>query len=274
LDDEDREAARALVGKRKKKRVQEGAAFYQQTWFKAVAFGVPAVVVAVVLALLLLGKPSQDSLYRSAEQATAGELEDKVEARKHGPIFQYLTYYGDRDDDKTKWVRKKVNEIDVAECERLLLNRLRNSINTGLDDDERAARAAVELEDNADLKKAVDSWAKLLKYKDEPLRPEPSEKRSYGLLAEARIETLKDVERSEDKLEKGAKGLTKGFTPVGEHEKLAAEALKLELQKAPQARDKWDELQKKGVDPDGLTLRPWWSLLAAKRIRGLGPAPK
>src|SRR5207247_5723857 len=134
--------------------------------------------------------------------------------------------------------------------------------------------AAVEFEDNIELKKAIDGWGKLLKYKDEPLRPEPSEKRAFGLLAEARIETLKDVERREERLEKGVKGLTKGFAPVGDNEKLAAEALKLELQKAPQARDKWEELQKKAVDPDGLALRPWWSLLAAKRLRGLGPPPK
>jgi serine/threonine-protein kinase len=272
VEREDQEAARALLRKKKKKRAQ--AAFYQSLWFKAAMIAVLLLVILTVFIVVFLVKPSAESLYQRAEQVMAsGDLEKKVEARKEGPIYDFLRYYGDRDDDLAHKVRGWADKIDAEECERQVLLRMNLAIKTTVDDQEFECRKAIEAENAGNLKTARTLWLSLVKNKEEPQKPLPSDKRSLGLLAHDRLKLLDKVDEREKKLEKGVteSGFAKGYKPADDNEKKAAEAYQLELQTSPKAREAWEEFQKK-FKSDALPTE-WW-LLAAKRLRDLGEVPK
>ena len=270
VDAHDKDAVRALLGKKKKRRRPEGA-FYRRTWFKAAAMAGALVGIVALALFFILVKPSPDSLYKSAAQAMASDdLEVKVRARKpDGAISEFLRYYGDRDDEQAQKIRKWADVVDAEEAERLLLTRLDNDIFTGVDEDELNCRDGVEAENEGRLKAARDIWMKVAKYKEIPQQPEPSEKRSYGLLALGRLHTLDEVDKREKRLEKGVtvKGFAGGYEPADDNEKAAAKAFQLELQKSPKANEAWEDLRKK-LKRNPASTRPWW-LLATKRLREL-----
>jgi len=276
VDADDKEAVRALLGRKKKKRRRGAAAFYQRTWFKASLLGGSLLAIVAVLFVIFFVPPSPESLFNGAEQVMkSDDLAQKVEARKDGPLYRYLSYYGDRDDEQTRKIRGWADSVDAEECERLVLKRLRAYINTGgVDKDEQACRDAVEAEEEGNLQTARSIWTTLAKYKEEPQKPEPSDKRSYGLLAQARLDTLDFVEQREKKLEKGVtkNGLAPGYTPLNDHEEKAAHTFESALKEPMLAPEAWKALQKQ-FDRDDPGQRPWW-LLAAKRLRGLASGAK
>jgi eukaryotic-like serine/threonine-protein kinase len=271
VDADDTEAVRALLGKKKKKRRREHVAFYQRTWFKAIGLVASLLAIVAVMVVVFFVPPSQESLYKSAEQVMkSDDLELKLTARTSGPLYRYLSYYGDRDDEQTHKIRRWADAVDAEECERWVLKRMRDNINIGgVDKDEEACRDAIEAEDEGALKTARSIWNTLVKYKDEPRKPEPSEKRSYGLLAQTRLDALDNVEKREKTLEKNVtdKGFATGYEPADDYEKSAAKAFQLERQKSPKAAEAWEEFRKK-FERDTATTRPWW-LLANKHLRGL-----
>jgi eukaryotic-like serine/threonine-protein kinase len=275
VEADDRDAVRALLGKKKKKKLDQ-TAFYARTWFKAAALGTALLAVVAALIVVLFVPPSAESLFKNAEQVmNTDDLEQKVEARKDGSLFRYLSYYGDRDDEPSRKIRHWADLVDAQESERWVLKRLRESLNFGgVDKNEQACRDAIEAEDEGNLQAARGIWTPLAKYQEEPQKPQPSEKRSYGLLAQARLATLDYVEQREKKLEKGVtkSGLAAEYTPPNDYEKKAAAAFQLALQEPTKARATWKEFQKQ-FDRDESAQRPWW-LLAAKRLRGLTDAPK
>jgi hypothetical protein len=269
IEEEDKEAARALLGRKKKKRkpAQE-LAFYERLWFKGTAIVLALAGIAAVLAAVFLVKPSAESLYKSAEQVIAsGNHDAQVEARTDGPIHRYLNFYDDRNDEQTTKIRQWADDIDAKEFERLVLKRRRIGIDVY--DYDLESRKAVDAEDAGDVRTAREIWTKLDKYKDEPRKPSPSEKRSCGLLAQNRLITLDEMDKHEQRLEKTVTkdGVVKGVQLADEIEKKAAEAYQLELQKSPDAARAWERL-KQSLDGAGPETRPWW-LLAAKRCRGL-----
>jgi serine/threonine-protein kinase len=270
VDDEDKDAARALLGKKKKKkRRQELPGFYRSVWFKAAVCAGLLLAIVVVLIRVVFVNPSADDLYQSAaEIMKTGDHADKWAARTEGPISRYLTYYKDLKDSKTADVINWADKIDVAECERWLLNRLRNNRNTGgVDEDEKTARNAVEAEDIGDLKAARELWKKLQHYKDEAIKPEPTsyEQRSFGLLAEHRLKKLDEVEKLDKELTK------KNFKAATDREKLAVAAMQEHFaEKTKEAREKWEDLKKRILDRDKAEDRLWW-LLAVKHIRSSDP---
>src|SRR5262249_58361247 len=113
-------------------------------------------------------------------------------------------YGGGGEEALTRRVAKWADEVDAEECERVVLKRLRNGINTGVDEDEIVCRKAIAAEEAGDLAEARELWSKLDKYRQEPLKPEPSDKRSYGLLAQARLLTLDEGDQRAKRLGKGA----------------------------------------------------------------------
>jgi serine/threonine-protein kinase len=274
VDRDDLEAARWLVGRRKKKKKEEeiGPAFYQKVWFKAAALSVLLLAVLVVLFFVFFVKPSAESLYRDAERAMASsDLEKRLEARRRdGPIYDYLRYYGDVDNETTRKVKKWADEIDCEYTEKHLLKRFEDNVGVGVDQEEKDFRKAVEAERKGDLKEAREFWGKLAaKYKDRPLAPEPSEERSTGLIAQVHLATLDEVDRIDKRLDKGvaASGYVGGYKPEDDHEKEAAKCVQQERKKdakAP-ASKAWEDFQKK-FDRDLPATRKWW-LLAAKHLR-------
>jgi eukaryotic-like serine/threonine-protein kinase len=275
VDALDKEAVRALLGKKKKKRRRKEGAFYQRTWFKAAGLAASLLAIIGALVVVFFVPPSQEALFKSAEQTMkSGDLDQKAEARTVGPLYRYLSYYGDRDDEQTHRIRKWADQVDTEECERLVLRRLRGDINLGVDQEEDACREAIEAEDAGIFPAARGIWTQLARYREEPQKLEPSEKRSYGLLAQSRLDTLDLVEQREKKLEKSVtkQGLTPEYTPSSDNEKKAAETFQLALKDPTNASKAWKDLQKQ-FQRDEPAQRPWW-LLAAKRLRMLAINPK
>jgi hypothetical protein len=273
IEADDKEAVRALLGRKKKKRPEERLAFYQRGWFKAIVLGVVLVAVVGALAAYFLVPPTPEALFKSVEQVMAnGDLEQKVAARQSGAIHKYMSLFGGQDDEPTRKVRQWADEIDAEEYERRLLKRI--NVKIQLDKDEAQCQAAMLMEDEGDLAQARATWAVLAKYKEGPPRPTPSDKRSCGLFAENHLVILDDVDTREKALQKVAtkNGLSARFDPADDIEKKAADAMLVQLQDPPKAAKAWEEFQKK-LDRDSAAQRAWW-LLAAKRLYELKQAPK
>src|SRR5262249_43043831 len=99
LTDEDKQAARALL--RKKKRKERGAPFYQRGWFVGACLVLLLAAIGVVFYFAFLRKPSPDDLYAQAKALMATDDAKKWLEARSGPVKEYLDYYGDRDDDLT-----------------------------------------------------------------------------------------------------------------------------------------------------------------------------
>src|SRR5262249_40014994 len=86
-DEEDREAARVVAGRRKRKR--KGKPWYERAWLKAVGL---LVVLAIVIGciVIVLQPPSQEKLYKEAEKLMTSGSEDDVEKAIDGPIKRYM----------------------------------------------------------------------------------------------------------------------------------------------------------------------------------------
>jgi serine/threonine-protein kinase len=272
LDEDDREAARSLLGKKKKKK--KAAPLTERTWFKAALYGSGLVVLLVVFYLLVLKKPSADSLHEQARKVfDTGTLEEKAEARKEGPIAAYLRYYGERDDAQAKEVRSWADRIDGEYADDLLLRRLRKGLEAA-DSDEKRAWLAIEEEDAGKLADARILWGKLLKNKEE----KEAEKRAYGLAAEERLRKLDEVDAREKKvvarIQKGE--ILKEAPKSEEPEELALYALGRELTGSEGAAAAWEKLHNAlKLDLDDPAKRPWY-LMATRHWRELKgpPAPK
>jgi eukaryotic-like serine/threonine-protein kinase len=270
VDAEDRDAALALLGKKKKKKRRESVPIYMQPLVQAGVLLVALVALGAGLAYMLLAKPSPESLYKRAKLVMdENDRDSKWDARREGPIYQYLTYYGDREDDAAREIRKWADRIDAAEAQRQIeVWAKQDKLDRGEQQD---TWDAMKAENAGDLEEARKLWSGLLKFK-EPAGPQFSLTRGLFVLADRRLQALTTAETLEKKLQKNVteKGLNKGYVPADDNEKTAADAFKSELKKAPDAREAWLALQKK-VDKDNQADRPFW-LLSTKHLRDL-PEP-
>ncbi|MFO0881001.1 MAG: serine/threonine-protein kinase [Gemmataceae bacterium] len=123
LDQEDRDAARALRGKkgRRKKKV---VPWHQQIWLRALGI---LVVLAFVVGciIVLLQPPSPASLHRQAERLMQSDNPERHDQAREGPIREYLARYGSRDDAMTEQVRRWAEDYDSARYEKLIERHLR-----------------------------------------------------------------------------------------------------------------------------------------------------
>jgi hypothetical protein len=270
VEAEDRDAALALLGKKKKKRKRESVPLYMQPLVHAGVLLLALLTLGGGLAYMLLSKPSPETLYRRAKLVMEeNDRDSKWDARREGPIYQYLTYYGDREDDAAKQIRKWADWIDASEAQRQIeVWAKQGKLDPG---EQQETGDALKAENAGDLDEARKLWTGLLKFK-EPVGPEFSLKRGLFALADRRLDALANAEKLDKKLEKNVteKGFNKGYKPADDNEKSAADAFQLELKKAPEAREAWQALQKK-VDKDNQLERPVW-LLATKHLRDL-PEP-
>ncbi len=116
-DAADKEAARNLIGKKKKK-VKKGLPFYRQAWFVGLAaLGVLALFGGL---LYLLFRPaSPERLYARAEKLMQKNTPEDWDTAYNGPIKEYLQNYGDLPGEHTEKIRQWRDQIEVAECDRL-----------------------------------------------------------------------------------------------------------------------------------------------------------
>jgi serine/threonine-protein kinase len=265
LDEEDREAALTLLGKRrKKKRKKKGVSFYQQIWFKAAVLSVVLVAMGYLFFGVLLAKPSPEKLYAQAKKLMAsGEHDDQVEARA-GPIADFLKYYSDRDDAQARKMQAWADQVDVAELERRLAFWIRRQAQI-TNDAERTARNAVKQENEGYVAEARKSWESLLEYLEEK---KPT-KRSWGLLAQKRLNDLSNVENRDkefktrlQQIHEQAQVYKPERTAPGEaflafyYEKFGDSWL---------ARERWEKLRLKYKDDS--SNRSWFVLAAAHLLK-------
>jgi tRNA A-37 threonylcarbamoyl transferase component Bud32 len=97
LDEEDKEAARTLLGKKKKKKV---VPFHKKRWVQGVG---------IVLALLAMGSIIYSAFKPASPEILHAQAKDLMKKKDYraalGPIQQYLDRYGDRDEKETAEIR-------------------------------------------------------------------------------------------------------------------------------------------------------------------------
>ncbi len=272
LDETDKDAARTLLGKKKKKKT---VPFYRKGWFQAAAISAILLVMAYVFYAAFIKAPSAESLFALAEKlAQSASLQDRKDARK-GPITLFLEYYPD--DKNATRVRDWADDIDREVLELQMHNRRNTGFKIADGDEgerEKLARKALDDEDAGKRDDAEKTWSKLAEFKsnkrDDLARP-------WGLVADKYLQQLHEVdglykqiqERVDQESKEPKDGKKEKSKKPTEAEKDTAE-MKMALQAARserekkfrQARDLWEDLKKHAEKET--TLRQW-HLLAAQR---------
>jgi eukaryotic-like serine/threonine-protein kinase len=252
LDETDREIARTLLGKKKKKvKVQP---FYTKNWFTASAGG--GLLLALAIGVwFLLQPPSADTLYKDAEKKMAsGSIDDHREAARE-PIRLFLDHYP-FDLRKAQMIAWR-SRYELEDCQRCV----RNDIHVA--DDPGAGWAAVTAEREGRLDDAVKSWEKVVPLKD----GDDSDRRGWGLLAEKSLRSLREADEIFARL---SKQLGKKSSKKEDKSTLSdPDRLTLDVLAAMEAEDRRaallavDELQRSTENNDD--QRAYW--LLAKKLR-------
>jgi serine/threonine-protein kinase len=260
LDEQDKEAARTLLGKRRKRgRRRRAVPHMSRLWVKGL--GLCAVLVFIVYCLYLaLKRPSPEALYANAKEVMASTDPDDWGDTESGPIADFLKYYPNRDDDEARQMRAWADQVDQYNRERRLLAWIANGAPvTG--DAEQAARDAIRDENAGNLVAARKGWEGLRTHKEDSNR----KTRSWGLLAEKRLAGLQAVFDLELKLQgrlDEAHTQLRIFRPGKDAEDKMALALLYEQRDDPWlAHDHWEKLRQSYREKPKKRL---WFLLAAK----------
>ena len=266
LDEDDKEAARAMLGKKKKKKEKP---FYTKGWFTILALMLVASAISILVYFAFIKTPSAESLYAQAKTLTKSD----AKAAREGPIADFLRYYPDHPDrDMVTQMQRLADQYDFELRERQMLNRYES--NKPFDpedrDEEQLARKALDDEKLGDLKEAAVKWKKLSAKKGST----DANLRAWGLVGERYGQDIDDIDahakRLKIKLDENAK-------PSDELDGLALAACKEELaikdtaekDRATQrakARDAWDRLKRDAGKH--IEDRPW-RLLADRRLKEL-----
>jgi serine/threonine-protein kinase len=278
LDETDKEAARTLVNKKKKRK--KNVPFFRRGWFLGIALSAALVGIGYFFYWTFIKPPSPESLIEQAEQLRKSASRDArfIPALSKGPVADFLSYYPKhaRAAEVTRWGQ----EIDRDELERILRSFRQKPRDQG---EEWYARALDE-EDAGKLDKADEYWSKLRGYKN----PDDPFEHAYGLVAAKYSEQLDEVKRLEQEIHKKArkelntkqaKTNAESKTKQDEDKKgdirddeLAMKAMVAELgTNAAAAKNCWEQLKEQTREsPD----RRQWYLLAVKRLRGLQSSAK
>jgi eukaryotic-like serine/threonine-protein kinase len=255
LEDEDKDAARTLLGRKKRKK--KAVPIFQRRWFQGAILSLLLVGIVIVLARALR-PPSPDELYAQA----SGIMEDSDPERwEHAkkPIDEFLERYPDH--EKARLVRSWATRIEAQEQEDSLRRRMHLRHNLGLEfeprsDAEGLAYQAVRYQDFGDLATARERWQELKKKTEK----DASEK-AWRLVAERKLEELKG-KAPEPKNPKEAKAEAAGRVALVQ--KKVKEALKLvDAGKTTEARSLADDIVNLYGKNDALTRQ----VDEAKKVR-------
>jgi serine/threonine-protein kinase len=165
-DEEDREAARTLMTGRGRSRKKSKTRLYQRVWFRAAGMLILLAGLVTILALVFQ-PPSAARLYKRAEKLMASADFEKHEEALDGPIKEYLTRYGSRDDSMTRQVRAWADDTEVRQCENLVQKYLDKERSKSVikfhaqGETQELAFAAAKAEDDGAAEKAADLWRKV-----------------------------------------------------------------------------------------------------------------
>ncbi len=261
LDEADREAARALLGKKKRKKKR--TPIYQRGWFVTAAVGAVLAGVAGLMYYVFFVPPSLEALHRQAEEMMKWNDVASWKEAQEGPLALFCTHYKDADGKLADDMRRWLNDANRGLTESWMHNR--RSQNLPADDKgEAQARAALDAEDAGNLPRALSTWEVLARQKDDA----DDDKRGWGLVADKYAVQLRQLDRQMAALYQKTAG-SAGKTLKGEspEEELAIQALRAEhAQERGKARDAWEELKR---STDGRAEQRSWYLMAAYKLRGL-----
>ncbi len=263
LDEADKEAARTLLGKKKKKKT---VPVYRRGWFTVSAVAAVLVALGIGFYLAFLKVPSPESY---VETATSQLKSSDFATRKEGraTIDEFLRHY--KDHDKAKMMQSLADQFDLEECDKQMHNR-RNARFKAEPGAESLAREALDYEDLGKLAEALQPWTQLVKFKEKT----NAEDRAWGLVGEKYLKELRSVSKLyEDLTVKVKKEITTGNKSLGETkaEGLALDAVRKEATNQAQALNAWNDLKTQTKD-DADNRR--WYLLAAQKHRELSEMQK
>lgn len=251
LDETDKDIARTLLGKKKKK--ARALPVYARNWFTGVALGVIGLAAIALVYGLFIKAPSGESLHR---QAAALMKSDDPERHKEArdPIDNYLRYYPDGANarDMLAWR----DQIDVESIRFYIKNERKSPT------DPKEAWQAVKDESEGRLAEARKGWAVV---KDLP--GTDTDQRAWKVFAAL---SLADIERA-DRIEKTLSDRVRNEDldgvkpPASEVERHALVGLRAQRDdNAREAKNAWDELRR--LSEQASDWRPY-HLLALKRLR-------
>lgn len=264
LDDQDKETARSLIGKKKKKKA---VPIHRRGWFTG-AVSLLALAGLVAGAWWVFFAPeSAESLLRRAERTLQEKAwENRRQARE--PLTTFLATYAEH--PRAKEAQGWADALDLEECDRQMHNR-RNAKFKADGDAEELAWAALDAEDVGKLAEAAVTWKSLLKYRTSGKR----EERSWGLVAAKYLQELNAVaELANGTAAQVQAEIDSGKTASAENqaENLARTAFRHELRRElPQALVAWKDLK---VETAGKDEQRRWYLLAAGKVRELETTSK
>jgi serine/threonine protein kinase len=235
LTAEDREALRALRGKKRKKKPRDDRLWWEKPLFQATV-AVMGLLVIVGVAAWALWPPSADKLYQAVKHASEPEQQRKA-------VEAYLKRFGQTEDDRTLEVAAIFRDLVVRERSRVLHNRFQRGMSQPLDNDDpdayKLAWKALESEKSGNLSLAEQYWKQLLERFAEQaqlpftLEEETLQKARWGWLAQRRLQLLQDVKKLAETLRKQVEEYREFERPFPtdptQPETLALRAVRLEL---------------------------------------------
>jgi eukaryotic-like serine/threonine-protein kinase len=267
-DEEDKEAARSLLGK-KGRRKRKRAPFYSRLWF--VAAGIVAVLALMAGVLfLVLQPPDPQTLYARAKKLMESPGFDDHEKAyaDDGPIKVYLAHYASRPGDQTAQMLAWKKQVDVEECEdslQKLLKRHHKNLNSDpASDAEGQAKKAALAEEAGDLTEAERLWQEMT----EKYGPSSGQDH-WGILAAHHLEADQAVpEREKALLEELKKCHATGREPALEGmDKDAFTALRYEqFGDLASALSRFDDMKEKSAKEPDLHF---WQVFAAHKCKDL-----
>jgi serine/threonine-protein kinase len=269
ISDEDRDAARALLGKKppKKKKKDEPAGF--PMWILQATGLVLALIVIIGIIIFAFQPPSPKPLFEKIEKLRAAGKND--ESTEH--MEQYLKLYGKDDTPETEKVRKWLEDDIVRDFEEIMGRHVRHergdlrlAVNARNDDEKNAFAAAVA-EYDGDAAEAIRRWNLV-----DPESPR------VGLVAKRHLAALASLSNQEQQWKdlQRKRGLEPGVDlglDAPSREAFAAwRQQKLGDRFGAQLR--MEKLRNKSREPPG---DQFWALYAATRAKALkekGGAPQ
>ncbi|MCS7271436.1 MAG: protein kinase, partial [Gemmataceae bacterium] len=278
LTEEDREALRALRGKktRKKKRTAD-LPWWERPIVRAAAL-LAGLLLLVGLAAWALKPPSAERLYAAVQNVT--EAEQRLEAAR-----AYLKRYGHTsEDERTREVAAIFRQLIVRERDRVLHNRFARNMTSPIENDDpdayKLAWKALELEKTGSLALAEDTWKQLLeRFREEAELPFTLDdtvltRARWGWLAQFHLHTLHKVKEELQRLRKQIEDIREFERPfpadLNQPETLALWALRLEtFGDRDKALRFWTQLYDRTEKDSDLRT---WNLLAGERKQRLKAA--
>ena len=251
MDETDKEAARTLLNKKKKKKT---VPFYRKGWFQAAGLSAILLAVVYVIYATFIKAPSAESLLA---QAQALMKEDPREARR--VMDDFLRYYPKH--AEAPKVQNWADEIDRSDLEDVMVRRYRRDF----DPRDKAEELFYQVRKDEAAGK-LDDAKKSLEQLREYGNPKDKDDHAWRLVADKYIKEHTAVKAAYESLRTRAREEKKGSKaePKEDEEKLALDAVRLEMKEQfADAKSKWEELKRQ----TGKESSRAWYLLAAKQVR-------